>query len=357
MPEAEKGIVDIHCHTAGIGAGGSGCFVSPALQKSWKYGIYLRSFGVTESELARQGDILVLRRLSASLHQSRRVASAVILAMDGVVGANGELDRALTEIYIPNDFVCAAIKEFPNLLLGASINPYRRDALDRLQQAAAGGAALLKWLPSIQHIDPADQRLIPFYLKLKESGLPLLTHTGKESSFTRARNELGDPQRLRLPLSLGVTVIAAHAGSNGRNDGELNHDRFLRLCREYPNLFADISSLTQLNRPGHLQRILKHRELHGRLLYGTDMPLLNTGIVSPFAFLGSLSLRRVLAIRRIANPWDRDVALKEALGVGEEIFLKGGEVIKLPKATSTRRPVAVNRKEIQNHQNEAKAKP
>ena len=329
--ETEKSIIDIHCHTAGIGAGGSGCLVSPALQKSWKYRIYLRAFGVTERELRKEGDALVLRRLSEELARSRRVAAAVVLAMDGVVGGDGELDRGKTEIYIPNEFVAAETRRYPNLLFGASINPYRRDALKRLEQAAADGAVLVKWLPSIQHIDPADERLTPFYLRLKELGLPLLTHTGEESSFTWTRDELGDPERLRRPLSLGVTVIAAHAASNGRNQGERNHDRFLRLSREYPNLYADISALTQLNRPGHLQRILRHTELHGRLMYGSYMPLLNTGIVSPYAFFLRLSPRRVLAIARIANPWDRDVALKEALGASPEIFANSQHFIRTTK--------------------------
>lgn len=328
---AEKNIIDIHCHTAGIGAGGSGCFVSPALRKSWKYRIYLKAFGVTEKELRVEGDALILRRLSENLAQSRRVAAAVVLAMDGVIGEDGELDREKTEIYIPNEFVATETKRYGNLLFGASINPYRRDALQRLEAAAASGAVLVKWLPSIQHIDPADVRLTPFYRKLKDLGLPLLTHTGEESSFTWTKDELGDPERLRLPLSLGVTVIAAHAASNGRNGGERNHDRFLRLCRQYPNLYADISALTQLNRLGHLQRLLKHKELHGRLLYGTDMPLLNTGIVSPYAFLFRLSPKRILAIGRIANPWDRDVALKEALGVSNEILLNARDIIRTSK--------------------------
>ena len=323
-----KSIIDIHCHTAGIGAGGSGCFVSPALMGSWKYRIYLRAFGVTEKELRQEGDGLILRRISEKLEQSQRVAAAVILAMDGVIGDDGALDREQTEIYIPNEFIAAETRRYTNLLFGASINPLRRDAIERLEQAAADGAVLIKWLPSIQHIDPADERLTPFYLKLKELGLPLLTHTGAESSFTLTRNELGDPERLRLPLSLGVTVIAAHAASNGRNHGESNYDRFLRLCRAFPNLYADISALTQMNRLGQLQRVIRNKELHGRLLYGTDLPLLNTGLVTPFAFPSSLSPRQMLAISRIANPWDQDVALKEALGVTEDIFHKAGSIIR-----------------------------
>ena len=326
--EPEKRIIDIHCHAAGIGAGGSGCFVSPELMRSWKYRFYLRAFRVTESEVLREGDSLIIRRLSETLARSRRVAAAVVLAMDGVVGEDGDIDRAATEMYIPNEFVAKETGRYANLLFGASINPYRRDAIERLDEAAAGGAVLVKWLPSIQLIDPADKRLVPFYLRLNELGLPLLTHTGKENSFTLTRNELADPARLRLPLSLGLTVIAAHAGSNGRNEGEANHERFLRLCAEYPNLHADISALTQLNRLGHLRRLLKCGKTRDRLMYGTDMPLPNTGIVSPYAFLYRISPAKMLAVVRNANPWDRDVALKEALGTTGGIWENSSRIIR-----------------------------
>ena len=313
-PIPKKDIIDIHCHTAGIGAGGSGCFLSPAMRRSWKYGIYLKSFGVSEEELLREGDGLITRRLSETLAQSRRVRAAVVLAMDAVIDANGEMDKARTEIYIPNEFVARETGRYPNLLFGASINPYRPDAMSRLTKLVADGAVLMKWLPSIQHIDPADERLIPFYRRLKELGLPLLIHTGTEHSFTGALNELADPERLRLPLGLGVTVIAAHAGGSGRYQGEKSQERFLRLATEYPNLHADLSALTQLNRIGHLPWLVRHPELHDRLWYGSDMPLLNTAIISAWGFIFRLPFAKIITINRIANPWDRDVALKEALG-------------------------------------------
>ena len=148
-----------------------------------------------------------------------------------------------------------------------------------------------------------------------------------QSRSARLHGSPAPPERLRLPLSLGVTVITAHAASSGSNQGEANHLRFLRLAGEYPNLYADISALTQLNRPGHLTRLLAHRELHGRLLYGTDMPLPDTGIVSTLAFLHRLSPRRLWAISRIDNPWDRDVALKEALGVDRAILGNAGRLL------------------------------
>jgi hypothetical protein len=323
-------MIDIHCHTAGIGAGGSGCFVSRDLRRSFRYRFYLKAFGVDERELHEEGDGLILRRLSETLSGSKRVSAAVILAMDGVMDGSGNPDEAATEIHIPNEFVASEVRRNSNLLFGASVNPYRRDSLQRLEKAAGEGAVLLKWLPSVQHIDPADRRLVPFYIRLKELGLPLLSHTGSERSFTKARNELADPERLRLPLSLGVTVIAAHGAGNGHNQGEANHHRFLRLVREYPNLHTDISALTQINRPGQLARLLRCRELHGRLLYGTDMPLANMCIVSSFAFPFRLSPLRMLSISRISNPWDRDVALKEALGLRNDMLLDAGKIIRPP---------------------------
>jgi predicted TIM-barrel fold metal-dependent hydrolase len=332
----ENTIIDIHCHTAGIGAGGSGCFVSPEMRRSWRYHVYLKAFGVKESELVKQGDDLILMRLSTSLAASGSVTEAVVLAMDGVVGEDGELDLSRTEIYIPNEFLAREVRRFPNLLFGASINPYRRDALQRLEQATHDGAVLMKWLPSIQHIDPADQRLIPFYRRLKELGMPLLTHTGSESSFTWKKDELADPERLRLPLSLGVTVVAAHAASNGRNQGEANFSRFLRLCNEFPNLYADISALTQANRLGHLTRLLRHTALYGRLLYGSDMPLLTTGITSPWFHAYRLSPPALWRIVRKKNPWDRDVALKRALGATDEMFVNTRRILRL----SAHKPVS-----------------
>ncbi|RNC67986.1 MAG: metal-dependent hydrolase [Desulfuromonadales bacterium] len=322
-------VIDIHCHTAGIGAGGSGCFISPRMRKSWKYRFYLSSFGVTDTELQREGDGLVLQRVSEGLAASTRVQAAVVLALDGVVDSRGELDRERTELYIPNEFLADQCRRYPNLLFGASVNPLRPDALERLSAAAEAGAVLVKWLPSIQGTDPADRRLVPFYRRLAELGLPLLTHTGREESFTGADNALADPARLRLPLEEGVTVIAAHCASSGTSGGERNRERILPLFAAYPNLYADISALTQVNRLGHLQWALGHRELHDRLLYGTDMPLPATGLTSPWFHLFSLGLSTARRLAAIRNPWDQDVALKLALGMPEAMLQNAARLLRI----------------------------
>jgi len=319
----QRAIIDMHCHTAGIGAGGSGCFVSPALRNSYKFTHYLKSFGVTRAELERDGDPLVISRIAQRLAESTRVSKAVILALDGVVDERGQLDPALTEFYVPNEFVAREVAKHENLLFGASVNPYRPDALARLEWAKANGAVLVKWLPSIQHIDPADPRIIPFYRKLAELELPLLTHTGAERSFTRAMDEYCDPQRLTLALQQGVTVIAAHAATSGAFEGESAVLRLARLMPLYPNLYTDISSLTQINKARYLRTVLSRPEFPGRFVYGTDFPLINMPLlVSPKYHLHRIGFRRCRALDQIENPWDRDVALKVALNFPNDTWTR-----------------------------------
>lgn len=322
-PHPEK-IIDMHAHIAGIGSGNSGCFISERMHKDWRFKIYLRSFGVTEKEVIEQGDMLIADRVSELLRKSHCVSQAVILALDGKVDKQGNLDRNNTEIYVPNEFVAAAVAKHKNFIFGASINPYRKDAIERLHWAKEHGAVLVKWIPAIMDIDPSDPKIIPFYRELAALNLPLLTHTGFERSFPKVNNDYCDPEKLRLPLSLGVKVIAAHIASIGKYQGERSTDRLARLMLEYPNLYSDISSLTQLDKLGYLKEALTRNEFKNRLVYGSDFPLINSILVSPWYYVNRLGIKKVAAIASIKNPWDRDVALKQELGTPADIFSRFG---------------------------------
>ena len=323
-------ILDMHCHVAGIGAGGSGCLVSRELRNNFRFNIYMKAFGVTLAEVEEQGDQLLMERLAKGIEESKRVGAAIVLAMDGVIDANGRLDRTRTEFYIPNEFVAAGAAKYPNLYFGASINPHRPDALERLQWARDNGALLVKWLPSVQFIDPADPALEPFYRKMVALNLPLLTHAGQERSFTHAQDELADPVRLQLPLSLGVKLIVAHVASTGENEGQEDIDRLIRMLDDYPNLYTDISSMTQVNKLGYLRQAITEERLEGRLLYGSDFPLINTMAVSPWVYPLNLTRKQMQSISAIGNPWDRDVALKEALGVPPDVMSRSAGFFSIP---------------------------
>ena len=332
-------LIDLHAHTAGIGAGGSGCRISKDLENSWKFSTYLKAFGATRQTLSQNGDAWLVGQIAAQVAQSTSIHQAVVLAMDGVVDEHGRLDLESTEVYVPNKFLAREVARYPQLLFGASINPYRQDALARMDACAAQGAVLVKWIPSIMRIDPADERLIPFYEHLKRHQLPLLTHTGQERSFTHAQDELCDPERLRLPLRLGVTVIAAHIASTGNLDGERQTDRLARMMAEFPNLYSEISSLTQANKLGYLGEALTRTEFNGRLCYGSDFPLINTALVSPWLFSNRLTAAQAVRIDSVTNTWDRDIALKQALGVPPEVFSRTATLLapRLAAAAASKR--------------------
>ncbi len=323
VPEIpEHGYIDMHVHAAGLGYGDSGAFVHPEMVDSWKFPIYLSAFDVTERELREGGDQVLLRKLSTKIADSQFIEQAVILALDGAVDERGMLDRERTQLYVPNDYLVRELKKYPNLLFGASVNPLRHDSIERLDYVVEKGAHLIKWLPNIMHFDPADRRIEPFYRRMVEHCIPLLTHTGAEHSFNYADNSLGDPFRLHLPLSLGVTVIAAHIAMTGETDGEEHFERLIPMFDEYPNLYADVSSLTQINKIGYLRQALQVDSITKRLLYGTDWPLQFFPLVSPYYLLDSITLKQANTARGMDNLWDRDTVSKKFAGVPEDVFLR-----------------------------------
>jgi predicted TIM-barrel fold metal-dependent hydrolase len=329
LPLPSTRIIDIHCHCAGIGAGGSGCFVSEGMVRNFKYSFLLRAFGTSEAQLQEHGDALGLERINSWLENSRYVDGAVILAMDAIYSGTGEIDRDRTIFYVPNSFVTDHIGDYGNLYFGASVHPHRRDALERLEWCKENGAVLLKWLPSIQLMDPSDRRHEPFYRKLVELDLPLLCHLGDESSFHWSVDKFSEPALIEFPLELGVTVIAAHVGCAGKSDGKSNFSVTVDLMGRFPNLWADISALSLINRKHFLTKALRIESIHRRLLFGTDHPLTNLPIVSPYYFPLHFRIRQMRKIAAISNPWDRDVAIKQALGVPPAVFSNPAKLLNL----------------------------
>lgn len=329
-------IIDWHAHIAGLGYGESGIFINKKMRKNFRFNFFLSWMGVTIEELKTYGDQILTKRLANKIKASKYVDQAVILALDGVINKEtGELDKEKTIIYVPNEFVAQETAKYQNLLFGASINPNRLDSIERLERVHKQGAVLIKWVPSIMDIDPADTRFIPFYRRMAQLNISLLSHTGMEKSFPGAKDELADPRRLELPLKTGVTVIAAHIATTGKSEGENNFERLLPMFKEFPNLYADISSLTQINKLGYLAKALRQPGVTERMIYGTDWPIQFFPLVSPWYHLRHIGLRNAWRISRIHNRWDRDIKLKEAFGVPPTVFSRRVGILN--------QPVSVNR--------------
>lgn len=250
--------------------------------------------------------------LEKRLRASRFVGRAVLLALDAAHDNHGRLDTRHIGFSVPNDDVVAYCQQQPDIFLfGASVHPHRPDALEELARCKALGAVLIKWLPNSQNIDPADRRHIPFYRKLVELRLPLLCHTGIEVVLSITRQSLGTISRLRLPLDMGVTVIAAHGGSSGLVWNHRTQREYVAMLRTYPHFYGDTAGLGFPNRMGALLWWRDRPDLWDRLLFGTDYPVpFYAPLWRPF-----LTNETYAALAAEHNPFDRMALLLEGLGL------------------------------------------
>lgn len=305
-------MIDCHVHLAALRTTDNGCYISPRLLNSplFRFMRWKHRLPIEDAAWANQKYVA---DLLSELRRSRHVTKAVLLGMDGVYGANGVLDEARTEFLVGNDYVLNLARAHPSEFLpGVSINPQRRDAVAELERCAEAGAALVKVLPNSQGFDPGNRGYIPFYKKLAQRKMPLLSHVGHEFTLTGRDQSAGDPDKLRVALDEGVTVIAAHGCSSGLVFYERYVPTLLNLVRRYPNFYSDVSALTLPNRFGMLLRLRRYPETYGRLLFGTDYPHL----VFHWPWWGRAGAGEWRAIIRADNRFDKQYLFLKYLGVG-----------------------------------------
>jgi len=317
-------VVDLHIHLAGLGYPETGCFIRPRLKRTLPFLYLRRRHGVPWNGGPAYPDERFAEELAAHIETSTAIDYGVALAFDRVYDNAGRLVEQDTLLYTPNDHLFRMCDRYPRLLPGVSIHPYRRDALEELERCVERGAVLVKWLPSVQGMDPGNQALLPFYERLAALRLPLVVHTGREHTFPALHKELEHPGRLRLPLEAGVTVVAAHAASLGHWSGrEGYHDR-ITLSQEFPNLLADISGMAVPMRARHLIALGASPHLQTALVYGSDYP------IPTFLFPFRTHLDRPTwgRLAGLTNPFDLDVSLKQALGFRRSIFERSYQLLR-----------------------------
>ncbi len=285
---------DLHVHLVGRGVG-TRAFVGHELTsplspwKNFQYDIYAAAAGFSTDPSTP--DAAYLERLLALHRLANPQGKLVLLAFDQLVDDEGREVPDHSELFTPNEYVLEVARTNPDVVAGASVHPYRKDAIERLTRALDAGARAVKWLPNAMGIDPRDARCVPFYQVLAERKVPLITHTGEEQAVdAREAQALGNPARLWPAIDAGVTVVASHVATTGacldeQRTLEASHGAagpscfaalrdMLRDPRTEGRLYADISAITQVNRAGaFLAEILADPALHGRLVNGSDYPL------------------------------------------------------------------------------------
>jgi predicted TIM-barrel fold metal-dependent hydrolase len=289
----------------------------------WRLGL---PFFADDARLERE----VEERLVQAVNQAEEIDAAVVLAFDWAYSNDGRRDDANTHLAVANEYAAELAKTHARLLLGASVHPYRSDALAELEKCVAAGAVLLKWLPVVQNIDPVDPRCLPFYEALAHHRLPLLCHTGGELSLPYYGDaaSYADPALLLPALQRGVTVIAAHCGTHSRPRETDYLPTFLRMAREHENFYGDTSALNVPIRSYAFKRLLEDDVARGKLVHGSDWPI---AVIPPLQVGLAKSIKLIAAER---NWLRRDVLIKKALGFDDAYWRRAATILRLSRDSS-----------------------
>jgi len=309
-------VIDMHCHVGLLGDQVQGWGrMSDWYRQQMVYRVFLFYGRIDPDEVSDH----TLREATEEAICGSTVDHVVCLALDHVYDQGGHRREDLTPMWVHNDYVldlCRTVGD--KVLLGASVHPYDLNFRDRVRKYVEQGAVLLKWLPSAQRIDLADDRVqeaLVFLSKARDGGpLPLLLHVGPEyaipspdprtwsydflswSWWDRARNSLRISEKWHRPqmrkidenlrggLREGAVIVFAHCGLPYYAPSWLakvvEHSDFgtvSRYLRDFPadgsaggRCYADVSAFVTPFRTGYFDAV---RDLPRQsLLFGSDFP-------------------------------------------------------------------------------------
>ena len=313
-------VIDCHVHV---------CAFTPAHGRTSPYLLSTIPFRFMRWQLGLRGvneqtEVDLEQLLVSLIRGTPRIDRIVVLAFDAVYDReSGAMAAAKTHLYVTNNYAMDLCRRYPAMMLfGASVHPYRKDAVAELERCIAAGAVLLKWLPIVQDFDPADERCYPIYEVLAHHRVPLLAHTGWEKSLPNLNRSVADPMLLEPALKRGVTVIAAHCGTRSAPGETDFFPNWQRLAREYEHFYGDTAALNLPTRSYAYTKLLEDDLLRSKLIHGSDWPIMPL----PPLRVGATGLIESMFD---ANWLRRDVLIKQRLGFGDDYWLRAEKVLRL----------------------------
>ncbi len=322
-------VIDIHTHLAGLGQGGTGCYIDPQKFQSLLYRLLRRKLGIYDAHLKDRLDAAYLERLEKDVNEAaahKALSAAVLFPHERMYTEEGKPAEVGQEVFVPNEYVfsCAENPDMKGRFLPAmSIHPYRTDALDETEKWMERGAVAMKWLPNSQGMDPRDKRSGKMFDLLAERKMPLIAHTGGEHTVTVRFPHLGDPETLRPALDKGVTVIMAHCGTKSGLFDSNWMPQFCELARAYPNCWGDTSAFNTPGRTRWISKFLREEGVVEKLVHGSDYPV----PPSPMWSLLALGWTRARSLGKIWSFLERDVRIKQERGFPDMVFRNTAKVL------------------------------
>jgi len=311
MNERGKDVIDMHVH---VGLRGDtwpklGRF-SDRMMGSATARVLLLYSGMTWDDLT---DERMKAATLKTIGEMQVVDRVVCLAMDPAYDERGNRLENRSHMWVANEYVVQLQRELPDkVLFGASVHPYDPTFKDRVRKCVDDGAVLLKWLPSAQGINLADERVgdaLRFLATARgEKPLPVLIHVGPEHSIPPVNRRMksydflswgrGDRfqnwlhwwywpdvprihRNLRAGLHAGAVIIFAHCGlpyfgwrrlSKRFKHSDLEAVSMYLKDPDYRGqVFADVSAILTPVRHSYFTQLGNLPP--GSLLLGSDFPV------------------------------------------------------------------------------------
>ena len=311
-----KKVIDVHCHVGLLGDEHPRWgYMSGWYRRQTVYRAFLIYGRMDPGNVSDR----TLRDATEQAIGESKVDQVVCLALDPVYDRQGQRREDLSHMWVDNNYILSLRQSLGDkVLLGASVHPYDPEFRNRVIEYVEKGAVLLKWLPSAQQIDLADERVrdaLVFLATARDgSPLPLLLHNGPEyaipssdlrtssydclrwTGWDRTWNLLRGAKKwhrprvkrihrnLRSGLDTGAVIIFAHCGLPYYAPHGLRHflehselSTITRYLHAYPadataggRCYADVSACVTPFRRAYFKAIAKLPAQS--LLFGSDFP-------------------------------------------------------------------------------------
>ena len=186
----------------------------------------------------------------------------------------------------PNERVAELVRKHGALFVGfGSVNPAkpRSYVVEKLAELVDYGFSGLKLIPTLQLFCPNKaRRNLELILRFCErSGLVVMWHTGCDPGpwESPVLSECARPSLLK-PFARAferAVFIVAHAGSYSATRPGVWFSEALELAEAHRNVWLDVAAVPYLLTEPEFARPLRSRGLMGRVLFGSDYPVVGGG--------------------------------------------------------------------------------
>jgi predicted TIM-barrel fold metal-dependent hydrolase len=274
---------------------------------------FASKLGMDAKELIKNPYKAYTEGLLNNIRESKHLQKTVLFGVDERVDKKGKTLHKDITVCATNESMLELYEQNKDVIIPFfSINPLRPDALDLIDKYTELGFKGAKFLQNYWGVDTREKQFIPYFEKLKEKNLPLIVHIGSESSV-HSFKACESIEMLDQPLEIGVNTIAAHMALSytplgilkafSQNPKHFNpeYHTLLDMLETHDNLYADISALLTPVRAKVLRDLSSQKQIHHKLLFGTDFPVPFTTVVNSY----DLSLKKRFQLSKVKNPHDR----------------------------------------------------